>query len=195
VVDLASGKSWRRLNNHPSTKADPVFLGMVEGEPMLQRLPGKPGQKPKFGSDGIAISSDGKTLYYCPLASRHLYSVSVDALADAEKPESAVAATVKDLGEKGGASDGLESDAEGRVYLSDYEHDAIHRRNPDSGIETLAHDPRILWPDTLSLASDGNLYFTANQLERMARFHNGQDLRQKPYVLFKLKVDGARISQ
>lgn len=193
VVDLASGKSWRRLNDHPSTKPDPSFVPVVEGEILQIRLPGQPPMKFGVGSDGIAISPDGKTLYYCPLTSRHLYSVSVDALANSDLFDSEVAATVRDLGEKGGGSDGLESDAQGRVYLTDYEHDAIRRWSSGGGFETLAHDPRILWPDTLSLASDGYLYFTANQIERQGTFHDGKDLRQKPYVLFRLKVDGSRI--
>lgn len=193
VVDLASGKSWRRLNDHPSTKPDPAFVPVVEGQILQLRIPGQPPRRFAVGSDGIAISPDGATLYYCPLTSRHLYSVSVDALADRNKPDAEVAATVKDLGEKGGASDGLESDAEGRVYLSDYEHNAIRRRSAGGDIETLVHDPHALWPDTLSLAADGYLYFTANQVERGAAFHNGQDLRQKPYVLFRVKVDGTRI--
>jgi sugar lactone lactonase YvrE len=102
---------------------------------------------------------------------------------------------VKDLGEKGGASDGLESDEQGRVYLSDIEHDAIHRLNVSGEIDTIVHDPRVLWPDTLSLAADGHLYFTANQIERGAIHHAGQDFRQKPYVLFRVKVDGSRIQQ
>jgi sugar lactone lactonase YvrE len=195
VVDLASGKSWRRLNDHPSTKPDAAFVPVVEGEILQTRTPGQPPQKFAVGADGIAISADGKTLYYCPLTSRHLYSVSVDALADQTKSDADVAATVRDLGEKGGASDGLESDAEGRVYLGDYEHDAIHRRGVAGDIETLVHDPRVLWPDTLSLAADGYLYFTANQIERGAVFHDGHDLRQKPYVLFRVKVDGTRIHQ
>jgi sugar lactone lactonase YvrE len=124
-----------------------------------------------------------------------LYSVSVDALVDRGKSDAEVAATVKDLGEKGGASDGLESDEEGRVYLSDIEHDAIHRLDAAGEIETIVHDPRVLWPDTLSLAADGYLYFTANQIERGPIHHAGQDLRQKPYVLFRVKVDGTRISR
>jgi sugar lactone lactonase YvrE len=193
VVDLATGKSWRRLNDYPSTKADPLFVPVVEGEILKMRLPGQPPARFAVGSDGIAISPDGKTLYYCPLTSRHLYSVSVDALADQSRSDAEVAATVKNLGEKGGAGDGLESDAQGRVYLSDYEHNAIRRRSLNNEIETLVHDPRVLWPDTLSLAADGYLYFTANQVERQAVFHNGQDLRQKPYVLFRVKVDGTRI--
>jgi len=193
VVDLASGKSWRRLNDHPSTKPDSAFVPVVEGEILELRLPGQPPSKFAVGADGIAISPDGKTLYYCPLTSRHLYSVSIDALSDRTKSDAEVAATVKDLGEKGGGGDGLESDAQGRVYLSDYEHDAIRRWNTTGAIETLVHDPRVLWPDTLSLAADGYLYFTANQIERGAGFHNGQDLRQKLYVLFRFKVDGTRI--
>ena len=193
VVDLASGQSWRRLNDHPSTKPDPSFLPVVEGEILQVRLPGQPPVRFGVGSDGIAISPDGKLLYYCPLTSRHLYSVSVDALVNRGLSDSEVASTVKDVGEKGGGSDGLEADSQGRVYLTDYEHDAIRRWSLVSGFETLAHDPRILWPDTLSLASDGYLYFTANQIERQGTFHEGKDLRQKPYVLFRLKVDGSRI--
>jgi sugar lactone lactonase YvrE len=193
VVDLASGNSWRRLNNHPSTKADPQFVPVIEGEIFEHRVPGEPTARFAVGSDGIALSSDNKTLFYRPLTSRHLYSVSVDVLADQNKSDAEVAATVKDLGEKGGAGDGLEADAQGWVYLSDYEHNAIRRWKPGSEIETLAHDPRVLWPDTLSLAANGYLYFTANQLERQAGFHLGHDLRQKPYVLFRVKVDGTRI--
>ncbi len=119
--------------------------------------------------------------------------MSVDALSDQARSDAEIAATVKDLGEKGGAGDGLESDAQGRVYLSDYEHNAIRRRTLSGEIETLVHDPRVLWPDTLSLAGDGYLYFTANQIERQGTFHNGKDLRQPPYALFRVKVDGTRI--
>ena len=193
VVDLASEKSWRRLSDHFSTKPDPEVVPVVEGEILQMRLPGQAPARLEVGADGIAISADNKTLYYCPLVSRHLYSVSVDGLADRNKPDAEVAGTVKDLGEKGGAGDGLESDAQGRVYLSDYEHDAIRRRSSNGGIETLVHDPRVLWPDTLSLAADGYLYFTANQIERQPVFNLGRELRQKPYVLFRVKVDGTRM--
>jgi sugar lactone lactonase YvrE len=55
--------------------------------------------------------------------------------------------------------------------------------------ETVVHDPRLLWPDTLSLATDGYLYVTANQLHRQARYHGGRDLRRKPYVLFRIQTD------
>lgn len=53
----------------------------------------------------------------------------------------------------------------------------------------MAHDPRLLWPDTLSLARDGYLYVTANQLHRQADYQNGEDLRAKPYTLFRIRVE------
>ncbi len=86
----------------------------------------------------------------------------------------------------GGASDGLESDADGYIYSTNYEHNAILRRNFDkknSVWETVVHDPRLLWTDTLSVATDGYLYVTSNELHRQPRYHDGRDLRRKPYVL------------
>jgi sugar lactone lactonase YvrE len=193
VVDLASGESWRRLNDHPSTKAEDLqtFLPIVEGRPFLvkEQENGSTKLAANMGSDGIAISATGEWLYYCPLASRKLFSVSTDALSDRSVDDKYVSNTVKDEGDKGGASDGLESDAEGRIYVTNYEHNAIMRRNPNGEWETIVHDPRLLWPDTLSLASDGYLYVTANQLHRQARFHNGRDMRKKPYTLFRINVN------
>ena len=96
--------------------------------------------------------------------------------------------TVTYEGDKGGASDGLESDTSGYIYSTNYEHNAILRRSSDGKWETIAHDPHLLWPDTLSLSTDGYLYITANQLHRQARFHRGQDLRKKPYTLFRIQT-------
>lgn len=189
VVDLDSGRSWRKLNDHPSTKAEPNFLPLVEGQPVMNRPPNQPPSPLKLGSDGIAISADGERLFYCPLAGRRLYSVSVDALANEQASDEQVAKTVVDEGDKGGGSDGLESDAKNQVYLTSYEHNAILQRSPDGMYKTIVHDPRVLWPDTMSVANDGYLYFTANQLHRQPQYHQGKDLREKPYTLFRTRID------
>jgi len=189
IVDIASGKSWRRLQHHPSTMPEPAFMAVFEGQELY-----RDGKRFQIGSDGIAISPDAKWLYYSVLTGRHLFRVSTDALADPHKSDADIATTIEDLGEKGGPSDGLESDAQGRVYITDFEHNSIHLRNVDGRLETLVHDSRLLFPDTLSLAANGFMYVTANQIGRQARFQ-GKDLRQKPYVVFRFKVDGKRISQ
>jgi sugar lactone lactonase YvrE len=192
VVDIDSGESWRKLNGHSSTAPDPAFSPVVEGEQLAIREKGKPPGAFCVASDGIALSDDGATLYYCPLSSRHLFSVPTALLRDRSASDDSVAKAVVDLGEKG-ASDGLEADDKGRIYAGDYERDSIRQRQTDGEWKTIAHDPRILWPDTLSVATDGNLYFTANQLHRQAQFHEGKDLRQKPYTLFRIKIDAGPV--
>ena len=190
VMDIASGRAMRRLSGVPATSVDPAFVPVVEGLPvMVEGADGKP--KPLgVASDGIALSADGQTLYFTPLSSRHLYAVSTALLRDASVSEQQLAAAVQDLGEKG-ASDGMEADADGAVYAGDYEHNSIRKRLPDGRWQTLVHDPRLLWPDTLSIGPDGYLYFIANQLHRQAAFRGGQDQRQKPYSLLRLKIDAA----
>ena len=54
-------------------------------------------------------------------------------------------------------------------------------------------DPIALLPDTLSLANDGYLYFTANQLHRRAIFNQGIDKRVEPYGLLRIKVNAKPI--
>ncbi|MGY1841555.1 MULTISPECIES: L-dopachrome tautomerase-related protein [unclassified Modestobacter] len=191
VVDLATGEAWRRLRDHPSTKAvtPPELLLMVEGRPFLEQPePAAEPQPVAMGADGIAISADGARLWYCPLASRHWYSVATDALVDRGQDDAAVAATVVDEGDKGCAGDGLETDDAGNLYATAGEQNAILRRRPDGAMETVVHDPRLLWPDTLSVATDGHLYVTANQLHRQSRYSGGNDLRRYPYVLFRTPI-------
>ena len=162
----------------------------------MAREPGQPPANIKIGSDGIALSSDGKTLYYCPLASRTLYSVNTEALADRNKSDDEVGKMVKELPTRDYASDGLVCDARGNLYLTDYEHNAIHRRSADGNSDQIiAQDPRMIWPDSMSAGGDGWLYFTCNQLNRQKRFHEGKDLREQPYVLFRTRIDGQPVAQ
>lgn len=188
VVDLATGKSMRRLNQHFSTLSEPGFLMFAEGQPVYQTLPGHPAEPVLFAADGIAISADGSELFYCPINSTKLYAVSTKFLRDRSKSDADVASTVRIATGKM-PSDGLESDAAGNVYMTDPVTNSIHRYSSSTGLtDTLAHDPRLLWPDTMSLSDDGYLYVTANQLHRQPTMHDGRDLRKKPYQLFRIKV-------
>jgi sugar lactone lactonase YvrE len=199
VVDLATKQSRRRLHGlkFKSTQPEPQFLPIVEGQPLMIRPRGGPPSYTRVGANGIAISRNGKFLYYCPMSSRHLYRVRTDTLMGEqtgdEEGAQAEKDLVEDLGDRGFASDGLETDDMGRLYLTNYEDNAILRRHEDGSYETLVYDPRVLWPDTLCLAADGYLYFIANQLHRQGLFQGGKDLRQKPYSLFRVKVDAGPV--
>ncbi|UKJ75957.1 major royal jelly family protein [Azospirillum brasilense] len=191
VVDLATGKALRRLSGHPSTMPDKEFTPVIEGETLMIRPKDAAPAPWMVASDGIAISADGDTLYYCALSSRHFHAVPTALLRDPKVTDADIAEAIRDLGPKA-PSDGLAEDDKGRLYAGDYEHGTI-RRFTDGRWETIAEDPRILWPDTLSVGTDGYLYFTANQLHRQAGFHGGRDLRRPPYQLLRVRIDAGPV--
>ena len=187
VIDLHTGKKLRRLEKSCSVQPS-LPAPVIEGKPMRIRLRFGINFPYKAGVDGIAISPDGKTLYYCPLLSDRLYSVDTALLADASASDDDVAKSITDLGVKG-FSDGLECDEFGRVYATDLERNRVRRRDRDGTWSTIAEDERMIWTDTLSIGADRNIYFTANQLNRMAIFNSGRDLRRPPYFLFHAPID------
>ncbi|KAK7533155.1 major royal jelly protein [Phyllosticta citribraziliensis] len=190
VVDLASGDSWRRLDGHPSTRAEPQFVPSVWGTPLYASNGGEL-TFISTGADGIALSADGATLFYCPLASRALYGVPTAALQRGSELQAQGA--VVSLGQKG-FSDGMESDDRGLVYWGSMEQNAVGWYSVENGTTgTLVRDPRINWVDTFSIAADGYLYFTNNQLNLAPGFNSGNDNRKKPYSLFRVPLpDGGR---
>lgn len=178
VVDLDSGACWDRLRGHPTTQAQNQFRAVVEG---LVR------DQYRVGADGIAISADGGRLYYCPLSSRRLYSVDAAALRDRDVSDDRVAETVLDHGDKG-ASDGLESDTDGNLYATAYEHGAVLRRSVGGHWTTVVQARNLLWPDTLAVGADGYLYVSINQLPRTPLFNDGNDERIPPYLLIRVDI-------
>jgi sugar lactone lactonase YvrE len=80
-------------------------------------------------------------------------------------------------------------DKEGTLYLTNYEQHAIMRGDPTQTpvkFDKFVDDPRLIWPDTLTLSESGELYVTVNQIDRQKRFHGGKDLRQPPYAVMKI---------
>jgi sugar lactone lactonase YvrE len=183
VVDLATGESWSRLRGHNSTKATDQFRATVQG---IVR------EGYRVGADGIAISADGSRIYYCPLSSRRLYSVATSAMLDRSLSDDAVAATVIDHGDKP-ASDGLESDTDGALYITAYEHSAVMKLAADGTWSTIIHGPNVLWPDTLALAANRHLYLSVNQLPRSPLFNGDVDDRVLPYLIIRTPVDAGPI--
>ena len=139
-------------------------------------------------TDGIALSPDGKTVYYTAFSRREIHAVSTDSLTDRELTDEQVEKSVKKIADKTSANDGMCCDAQGRIYTTDYEDNAIRRFWPDAGPdqkgETIVQDERLLWPDAVWVQGE-YLYITTNQLNRLPGLHKGKDLRQGPYALFR----------
>lgn len=192
IVDLGTGESWRHLDLDRSVRSEPQFLPFVWGVPVYSvPAPGAPLTHLSMGSDGIAISPDGETLYYGPIGSRYLYSVPTSLLRE-RGPTSELKAQqgVNSHGQKG-LSDGFETDSEGRVYMGNMEQNGIVVFDPRNATSTMwVRDPRISWVDTMSVGFDGYLYFTDNQLSRGALTYPGVDRRVRPFGAFRVRLPG-----
>lgn len=185
VIDLESGRAMRRLGGHPSVKGRSSRDGFgiaAEGEPLVSDAPA--------GADGIALSPDGATLWWTPLVSHDIWTIATDILADTTKNDQEVARAVTAGPDRDFASDGLDTDREGRVYFTDITNNAIQRYVPaQNRFETIAKDDRLVWPDAVALGPDRILYVTSSQLNRAPNYHDGDDRRVRPFQLFRMAND------
>ena len=183
VVDLDSGKSWRRLSGDRSVRPAPKagFAVATESGPIT--LP--------TGIDGIAISPDGRTLWWTPLGTYDLFSCETDVLADPAASDQEIARHVVQHDARDFASDGLDCDREGRVYFTDVTNGTVQRFIPaEKRYETLLRGEHLMiWPDAVALGPDRTIWITDSQVNRMANWNGGRDLREPPYRLYRAAID------
>ncbi|KAL9054541.1 MAG: hypothetical protein Q9162_004097 [Coniocarpon cinnabarinum] len=194
ICDIGKANCWRHLDASSTVHSVNGTVPFVYGDPMYQITGVMVPTYITFGVDGIAMSPDGGLLYYSVIGGRFLYSVPTQLLrAQGGESDAQAVAAIKNLGEKG-ISDGLETDSNGIVYAGNAEQDAVSMYNPLTTFATVfKRDPRINWVDTMSIATDGNLYFTVNQLNYLFAIYPGQgvpaiDRRERPFVLFRTKL-------
>lgn len=184
VLDIATGRQRRVLENTVSVLPDKGYQTVLDGR-VLHYDPAHP-TFPAGGADGITLSAESDRVYYAPLASRRLYSLPTEKLADFSLSSEQLAALVVDEGEKG-AADGLATDPWNRIYTTAADHDAVFRRNPDGSFELLASDPRFVWPDGI-FADHQAVYVVLGQWSRLPRLHDGQDLRKPPFLVARIPI-------
>lgn len=172
VLDLKSGESRRLLSRHRSVKSEEQIL-TVGGKPWLRN--GKP---PVIHADGIALNEKRDYLYYQALTGKTLYRIPTSALRDKSMSETTLELQVESLGVRG-VADGIEFGKDGNLYLSALEEDAVNRFTTSGRVETVVRDPRLAWPDSFAVSSDGTVYVTTSQI------HLGPN-PPEPYRIFKL---------
>jgi sugar lactone lactonase YvrE len=158
VVDLDSGKSYRTLDGHRSTQVDKTVKIKLDGKPLLR----PDGRQPAFAADGIAISNDGKTLYYQALTGKTLYSIDTAELRP-EVSEVDRAAAVKTVASTH-VADGLWMSKAGVLYLTSPTDYSITRLSDGKTTKVLT-DKRLRWPDSFAEGADGTIYVTASHIQ------------------------------
>ena len=166
VVDLESGKGFRALDGHASTQIDKSVKVELDGKPLVR----PDGRQPAFAADGIAISNDGRTLYYQALTGKTLYPIDTALLREGVS-ENKRAAGVKTVAQTH-VADGLWMSKAGTLYLSSTTDYSITRLS-GSTIEPVLKDKRLRWPDTFSEGPDGRIYITASHIQDTMWFKPG----------------------
>ena len=170
VIDLSTGESRRILDSHHSIKAEEIIINVENINLPI-----------KIHSDGIALSPDNSFIYYQALTSRKLYRINTEMLRDFTLTNSQIESEVEFMCNSG-VTDGIAFDNNGYLYFTSIEKNAISRwLPPDGDIEILVSKSNIKWPDSISITSDLDLYFTTSQL------HLGTT-RTEPFRLFKIKL-------
>lgn len=183
VVDLDSGRSWRRLSGHAGVRPEPrpgfgiaTETGTIAAPPAI---------------DGIALSPDEHTLWWTPLGTYDLFSIDTDILCRPTADPQTIERHVVQHDARDFASDGMDCDREGRVYFTDVTHGTLRRLIPEEMRyeELLGGEGFMIWPDEVKLGPDRVVYITDSQLNRMPIFNNGIDLRTPPYALYRAAID------
>ena len=174
VVDLESGRARRVLDGDPSTQPDKGVTVTYDGKPL--RRPD--GRGVEFAADGIALSPDGKTLYWQAIKGKTLYSIPTDALTGWLTPRWCRAGSPTRAcrrGREGGRErrrrTASSSARDGRMYVTAPEENAVKVRDlsaKGSQPTMLVQDARLRWPDTFAEGPDGTLYVTTSHIQDSA---------------------------
>ncbi len=183
VYDVESGKARRVLDSDPSVSAqdwlirnptkDMVFFGVVVLKP---------------GVDGIAIDRNDEWLYYGAMAHDTMYRIKVADLLDDSLSPGALSARVQAVGPKP-LNDGLSTDNDGNLLITDVEHNAVIRMKPDGELTTLVRSDRIRWADALSYGPDGWLYVADSAIPDQMLQSKAHMAASAPYHIFRFKPD------
>lgn len=180
VVDIDAGKARRVLAGDPSTMPDKSVTVTYDGKPLRQ----PDGRGVAFSADGIALSTDGKTLYWQAIKGKTLYGIPTESLtgwlASSIVPDAltdkSLSGKVASVGENGPADGLLIARRDGRMYVSSMQDDAIKVRDLSggtAGLTTLVQDRRLRWPDTFSEGPDGTIYVTTSHIQDSAMYKPG----------------------
>lgn len=181
VYDTEEQQARRVLHMHESVMTESLVIRTPE---RVMKVAGI--LDLRIGVDSIALDRSGQWLYYGPVTGGALWRVSTADLNDANLSDDQLAGKVERFADKT-LSDGLTSDDQGNIYLSDMEHAAIHIIQPDGKIQTLLKDTRLRWPDGFSFGPNGWLYFTCSALQHVL-FTDAESLSANaPYQIYRFR--------
>lgn len=116
----------------------------------------------QVGVDGIEISADGEWLIYATMTHDSVYRVPMRILLDPTTSDEAIGNAIERLG-AAPMSDGIALDRNGGVIITDVENGGLAFLR-DEELQTLVQIDDIDWADSVSVAPNGDIWFTDSRL-------------------------------
>lgn len=181
VVDFATGNARRVLDRHASLQVEAGVKVVAHGADVWA------GNPLLIGINGIALSPDGRTLYWTVTTGMHAHAVPTEILRNTRATDQQIAAMIQDLGSVGGNTDGIVTDAVGNLYITDVTRNGIVKFDPKSrAMSLLAADEGVRWPDTPAIRPGGDLIFTSSSLND--HFAGTVNRGEERYDLWRLRL-------
>ena len=150
-----------RRFDHTSLHPDPNMHVNINGRVFQFPLP----------SDGIALSDDFQTVYYCEISRQILWSVPSKVLSNFSMTSEDIGAYVMNHGVKG-FSDGMTHDDQGRLVYGNQAESAVYFWNTstplDDAVVVCVDTVLMQWPDTFAWDGNNSLVFVSNKLQLFA---------------------------
>lgn len=182
VYDVETKTARRVLDGDRSVQAMP-YLPRVRGRDM--QFFGAFAIRPNV--DSIALDRHGLWLYYGAVTSDVLWRIRRQDLDDPSLSPEQLSARVETFARKT-MSDGITVDWEDDVYVTDPEHDAIHRIDRRGEQTTLLRDERLRWPDGIGFGPQGWVYVTCSALHEILLGGEAAVRRGAPYQLWRFRA-------
>ncbi|KAG6359564.1 hypothetical protein INS49_013085 [Diaporthe citri] len=186
ILDLDSGRAVRLLEGDLSVGA----FTPTSGEGKFLRS--SSGEAQYIYADQLEVSPDGQWFYYQPASGgmsrietqvldKAFYNssmASLDVLSGYVEPYALTPST-----------GGTAIDADGNIYVSDTDRQAIEKIYPNGTRTTLVQDERLLWVDAMWVDNQNRLWLPSAQLNRGVPFQpDGQSRIVKPLYVYTIDV-------
>ena len=188
VYDTETRTSRRVLESHPSVSAEDYLIRTATRD--MSYLGGL--LSLKAGVDGIALDPENDWLYFGAINQSGLYRIPVKDLTNPLLPDRQLANRIERHADKP-MSDGLSTDLDGNVYITDVEHGAVLLADREGNLKTLVKSPRVRWADALCFGPDGWLYLADSAIPDLVLQSSQHIAQQGPYRVFRFQPGHAGV--